>query len=76
MRKAGIFARLIAFIIDGFVLSLFAGLITFIIALLADIDLSLSNQHFSVVSDTASVILAISLTFLEFIYFGFLFPHI
>ncbi|MGI9553633.1 MAG: RDD family protein [Thermodesulfobacteriota bacterium] len=72
MRKAGIFARLIAFIIDGFVLSLFAGLITFIIALLADIDLSLSNQHFSVVSDSASVILAISLTFLEFIYFGFL----
>ncbi|MGI9534018.1 MAG: RDD family protein [Thermodesulfobacteriota bacterium] len=72
MRKAGIFARLIAFIIDGFVLSLFAGLITFIIALISDIDLNLSNEHFSVVSQSASVILAISLTFLEFIYFGFL----
>ena len=72
MRKAGLFARLIAFIIDGFIISLFGGLITFIISLVADIDLTLSNEHFSVVSETTSAILAITLVFLEFIYFGFL----
>ena len=72
MRKAGLFARLIAFIIDGFILSLFAGLITFIISLISDIDLTLSNEHFSVVSKTASTVLAVTLVFLEFLYFGFL----
>ena len=51
MRKAGLFARLIAFIIDGFILSLFAGLITFIISLISDIDLTLSNEHFTLVSE-------------------------
>ena len=72
MRKAGLFARLFAFIIDGLILSLCASLITFIIALISDIDLALGNEYLSVVSDTASIILAITLTFLEFIYFGIL----
>ena len=72
MRKAGLFARLIAFIIDGFVLSLFAGLITFIISLISDIDLTLSNEHFTLVSETATTVLAVTLIFLEFLYFGIL----
>ena len=72
MRKAGLFARLFAFLIDGLVLSLLAGILTFIISLISDIDLALSNEYFSAVSETASVILAISITFLEFMYFGLL----
>ena len=72
MRNAGLFARLFAFIIDGLIISLFAGLITFVITLISDIDLALSNQHIAVVSQTASLILAFSLTFLEFFYFGLL----
>ena len=72
MRKAGLFARLIAFIIDGFVISLIVSIVSFIVVLIADIDLSLSNEHLSVVSNTASTVLVITLTFLEFLYFGFL----
>lgn len=72
MRKAGLFARLIAFVIDGFVISLFAGLTAFIISLISDIDLTLGNEHFSVVSETASTVLAVTLVFSEFLYFGFL----
>ena len=72
MRNAGIFARLIAFLIDGFVLSLFAALLAFIISIISDIDLRLSNEYFNVVSTTATVVLVLSVTFLEFLYFGFL----
>ena len=72
MRKAGLFARLLAFIIDGFVISLIASIFSFIIVLIADIDLTLTNQHLSVVSNTTSTVLIITLTFLEFLYFGFL----
>lgn len=72
MRKAGLFARLIAFIIDGFALSILSSIISFIVILLADIDLSLSNAHISVVSDTAAGVLALSLIILEFLYFGIL----
>lgn len=72
MRKAGLFARLIAFIIDGFTLSIISSIISFIVILLADIDLSLSNDHLSVVSSTATGVLAITLVLLEFVYFGIL----
>ncbi len=72
MRKAGLFARLIAFIIDGFAISVISSIISFIVILITDIDLSLSNEHFSVVSNTASGVLAITLVLLEFLYFGFL----
>lgn len=72
MRKAGLFARLIAFIIDGFTLSILSSIISFIVILIADIDLSLSNQHLSVVSNTATWVLAITLVLLEFLYFGIL----
>ena len=70
MRKAGLFARLIAFIIDGFIISLLASVVSFVIVLIADIELSLTNTHLSIVSNTASLVLVISLTFLEFLYFG------
>lgn len=72
MRKAGLFARLIAFIIDGLTLSIISFIISFIVILLADIDLSLSNDHLSVVSNTATGVLAITLVLLEFFYFGIL----
>jgi len=72
MRKAGLFARLIAFIIYGFTLSILSSIISFIVILIADIDLSLSNNHFSVVSNTASGVLVITIALLEFLYFGFL----
>lgn len=72
MRKAGLFARLFAFIMDGFVLSLFAAVLTFLISLISDIELRLANEYLSMLSDTASITLAISLVFLEFIYFGLL----
>lgn len=72
MRKAGLFARLIAFIIDGFALSILSSIISFIVILIADIDLSLSNDFFSVVSNTASGVLVITIALLEFLYFGFL----
>ncbi len=72
MRKAGLFARLIAFIIDGFTLSILSSIISFIVILIADIDLSLSNDFFSVVSNTASGVLVITIALLEFLYFGFL----
>ena len=72
MRKAGLFARLIAFIIDGFTLSILTSIISFIVILIADIDLSLSNDFFSVVSNTASGVLVITIALLEFLYFGFL----
>ncbi len=72
MRKAGLIARLIAFIIDGFTLSIISSIISFIVILLADIDLSLSNDHLSVVSSTATGVLAITLVLLEFFYFGIL----
>jgi len=71
MRKAGLFARLIAFIIDGFALSILSSIISFIIIVIADIDISLSNAHLSFVSNTASGILAITIAVLEFLYFGF-----
>lgn len=63
MRKAGFFARLIAFIISL--------IISFIVVLIADIDPSFTNQYLSVVSNTVSTVLAITLAFLEFLYFGF-----
>jgi uncharacterized RDD family membrane protein YckC len=72
MRKAGLFARLIAFIIDGFALSILSSIISFIIIVITDIDISLSNDHFSVVSNTASGVLAITIVLLEFLYFGIL----
>ena len=72
MRKAGLFARLIAFILDGFVLSVLSSIISFVVILIADIDLSFSNNHLSVVTHSAAGILAISLILLEFLYFGFL----
>jgi len=71
MRKAGLFARLIAFIIDGFVLSILSSIISFIVILIADIDLPISNEHLSVVSSTATGVFALSLVLLEFLYFGF-----
>jgi len=72
MRKAGLFARLFAFIIDGFALSILSSIISFIIIVIADIDISLSNDHFSVISNSASGLLAITIVLLEFLYFGFL----
>ena len=72
MRKAGLFARLFAFIIDGFILSGLSSFISFIIIVLTDLDLSLSNDYLSVVTSTASGLLAISIVVLEFLYFGFL----
>ena len=72
MRKAGLFALLFAFIIDGFILSGLSSFISFIIIILADIDLSLSNDLLSVVSSTASSLLAITIVLLELLYFGFL----
>ena len=72
MRKAGLFARLFAFIIDGFILSGFSSFISFIIIVLADMDLPLSNDYLSVVTSTASGLLAITIVLLEFLYFGFL----
>ena len=72
MRKAGLFARLIAFLIDGFALSILSSIISFIVIVIADVDLTLSNDHLSIVSETAAQVLAITLILLEFLYFGFL----
>ena len=72
MRKAGLFARLIAFIVDGFVISLLSSIISFVVILITDIDLTFSNEHLSVVSHTAAGVLAVSLVLLEFIYFSLL----